>query len=658
MSGALLGVLALLLILGGGALVSAALRREGLVATALTIYVVGWTVIVALSLLLSASRALTQGALVAGAVVFFVLALGMWGLVGAPRPALARISGIGAPASAALAVVVALAFAYVLALIFGTPPNGWDPLNYHLARVAFWLQSHRIGYIEPTYDERLDLNPPNAEIGAAFALGVTHNELFVGLVQYFAALASSAAVFGLGRRVGLTVPEGVFGALLFLSLPIVALQASLAKNDLVVASLLLAAAYFVLGNTRRDLGLALLATALAVGTKTTALYGIVVLVVLALVAQPRAWRTLRLLWVLGGAAIGCYWYVVNIVETGHFFGDQSAQQGVTAVLQARADVVTALGTAVDVLDLSGGRGKDILIYVIAAAAVAALLARRGPRRGLIVLGLGAAPLLLLVVSEHVGRPALVHLYSALNSPRGYIAVGSAAASPTIASDTASWFGPLGVLLVTGTAAVLASAKARAAVPRLVWVLALAPLGWFVLVALTLSYNPFLGRFFVFPVALSAALWGRVLRWPALAVAATVLATVTVGLSLVHYAEKPSGLRLLDRAPTASVWDMPRWQVQSQHDPALAPALQFVDERVAPRASMALALSDNGFGYPVFGAHLERHVVLVPMGSNAHDVRTDWLFASRDRAPQIDSSCWTPELQSAEGSIFKRSASCA
>jgi hypothetical protein len=381
------------------------------------------------------------------------------------------------------------------------------------------------------------------------------------------------------------------------------------------------------------------------------------------VAAPRRARNARILAIATGALMGSYWYAVNIAETGHFFGDQSAQQNVTATLHPRSDIVTALGMAVDTLDLSGSRGKDILIYLLAAAIVVMLLVAQGrPRRrawswGLLAGALVASPLLMLGLSEHVGRPSLEHLYDKLGDPRGYLGVGSVAASPTIASDTASWFGPAGFLLVTGAAGALAFGRGRAALPRLGLAFALAPIAWFVLVASTLSYNPFLGRFFIFPVALSAALWGVSLRRNAFASAATALAAVTACLALVHYAEKPSGLRLLD-GTSLSVWTMPRWQVQSAHDAALAPVLRFFDDRVATHASIALALSDNDFGYPVFGPHIERHVDVVPSGSNAGEVKADWLYASTERAAEVDSACWKTELQSTEGTIFKRSSSCA
>lgn len=662
MSGALLGFLALLLIVGAGALVAATIGVDGVGEVLLVAYVVAFAEIVGLSLLLSVSDGLTRGYMLGGAMALLVIGAAVCTLHRRRvavnlRPARVLIESRHC---LVLGVVVAVAFAYVFALLIGTPPNGWDPLNYHLSRVAFWLQSNRIGYVEPTYDERVNLNPPDAEIGSAFALGITHDEVFTGIVQLAAALACAVAVFGIARRIGSGVREAAFGALLFSTLPIVLLQASLSKNDLVVASLLLAAVFFLLGERHTDVVFSAVATALAVGTKTTALYGLVVLVIVAAVAQPVTRRAIRLAAIGAGALTGSYWYVINLVETGHFFGDQSAQQNVTATLHLGSNVVTAVGTAVDLLDLSGARGRDILIYLVVAVVVAAISfsSTRSWRSALSVALWGLVPLVLLAVTDHLGRPALVHLSNAVGDSRGYLATGAAAASPTIASDTASWFGPIGficVVAVTGFA--MFSQRRRAALPRPAVVFAFAPLMWFALVALTLSYNPFLGRFFIFPVALSAVLWGRVLRWPTAASGLVVLAVVTAGLALVHYAEKPAGVRLLDRSRQPSVWNMARWDVQSQHDPALSPVLQFFDEQVGTHASVALALSDNGFGYPMFGPHLTRHVALVSSGSNAREVTAQWLYASRDRVAQIDTSCWQPQLQSSEGSVYRRLPDC-
>ena len=229
----------------------------------------------------------------------------------------------------------------------------------------------------------------------------------------------------------------------------------------------------------------------------------------------------------------------------------------------------------------------------------------------------------------------------------------------MSTGTASWYGPAGLLLIVGVAIASVRLVRRRSLPTLAGIAGLAPLGWFALVALSLTYNPWLGRFFVLPVALSATLWGPTLRARSTAWASAALATVTVALTLVHYAEKPSGLRLLDRsATTASVWSMERWQVQSQHDPAIGPVFRFLDHDVPAKSSLGLGLSANDFGYPSFGPNLDRRVELVPFGSSAENVRTDWLVTSVERASEIDASCWQPVFRASEGAVFRREKSCA
>jgi hypothetical protein len=379
------------------------------------------------------------------------------------------------------------------------------------------------------------------------------------------------------------------------------------------------------------------------GTKFTAAYGLVVLLALA----RRPWR-------IGGVALGAvagsYWYAVNLHDTGHILGDQTNVPGLTAPFQPPENVVTAYGDLVDLLDLSGASGKYILIFVAAAVVLVSVLALRHTKvRDLLLAGAVALlPLPVLLLSDEVGRPSLLHLYDLMGKPQAYLAVGDdISSSPTTASDTASWFGPAGLLLVVATAVAAARLWRRRSLPRPAAIFAFAPLLWLVLVALTLTYHPWQGRFYVFPIALSAALWGLVLRVRPAAWAVVVLAATTAVLSLVHYVEKPADV----------VWEQARWQVQSQHDPPVAPVLRFLDENVPPHASIGLALGANQFGYPAFGPHLARKVKLVPFGSSGRDVQADWIYADPERAKEIDAACWRPAFQSESGTVFKRSDGC-
>ena len=405
-------------------------------------YVVASAEAVGLFLLLSAFNAVTRGALIVGLAAVFVIALAVWVLAGTdrrPSPPSRPFADLGEHgALVALAVAVGLGLAYVVSLIVATPPNGWDPTNYHLARAGFWLQSGGVGYIANAYDQRLNFNPPNGEIEFAFVLGITRDENLVGFVQFFAVIASAVGVFALARRIGLRRPEAAFGALAFLSLPLIALQSSGAKNDLVVASYLVAAALFLLGGSRSDIALGSVATALAIGTKFTAAYGLAILLALILVVPPAGRRALRLTGLAVGGLVGSYWYVVNAHETGHFLGDQSNVAGLTAPLHPPENLLTAFGSLVDNVDLSGARGADILLYPMAALALAIGLTvfNRMERKAIgipLTIALVASPLVLVVISKNLGHPGLVRLYDGLGRPRAYLADGDpTASSPTTA----------------------------------------------------------------------------------------------------------------------------------------------------------------------------------------------------------------------------------
>jgi hypothetical protein len=658
-TGALISIAALLLVAATGCLVALSLgiARRGELAVAA--YVVAFAEVVGLALFLSAFDLFTRGSLFGGLGLVFIGALAAWWLRGAPRPRSHSEHARPPTVVLTLAAVAALAVAYVFALVVGTPPNGWDPLNYHLARAAFWIQSHHIGYIPNTYDERLNFNPPNAEIAIASAFGLTKSERAAGFVQLFALLACGAGVFALARRFGRSAAEASFGALLFLLTPIVLLQSSGSKNDIVVASFLVAAAVFAVGRTRNELVLLGLASALAVGAKFTAAYGLVVLLALALLARPPSSRWWRCLAIAVGALAGSYWYGVNLHNTGQFLGDQSGTGTLTAPFQPKPNLVTLYGDSVDLLDLSGAQGKDILLFVVAAIVVAGGLALRRTRlSAAIAAGSVVAAVLLIHPLSDAGRSGLLRLYDALGNPPGYLAEGDpATASPTIASDTASWFGPIGLPLIASMAVVTTVLFRRRSSTSAELVAAYAPVAWLLLVAVTLTYHPWQGRFFIFPLALSAVLWGVAVRARPLAWSLAAVASVTALLSLVHYAEKPSGARLLGSTNARSVWRMPRSDVQSTHDAALVPVWRYLDEQVPDAASLALALGPNDFGFPAFGPHLSRHVVLVPSGSSARETRADWLYANAQRSSEIDATCWVPRLTSERGTVFERAREC-
>src|SRR5262249_7286573 len=145
----------------------------------------------------------------------------------------------------AMAVAVAAGFAYAIALTVGTPQNDDDVLFDHLLRAALWRQSHGVGRPFCACAPYIQTYPPNGEIGSLFTMVLGPGDRLVGLVQSLAYAVTVVGVVGLGRRLGLSRREAMFGGLLFATLPVVALEASTAQNDLVVASFLVAATFFL-----------------------------------------------------------------------------------------------------------------------------------------------------------------------------------------------------------------------------------------------------------------------------------------------------------------------------------------------------------------------------------------------------------------------------
>jgi hypothetical protein len=328
-----------------------------------------------------------------------------------------------------------------------------------------------------------------------------------------------------------------------------------------------------------------------------------------------------------------------------------------AFLQPKENFYGAFARFLDAIDLSGAVGANIGLYVVVAAAVTLVLSIRGRRQSrraipaaLLTGALIVTPLVLLAVGN-----ALWDTFLDRGGPGvlGDEYLLQRSGIRTVPSENNSWFGPLGLPLAVGVAAAAAVLVRRGELPRLALVLAAAPLAWFVLISLSLAYDTTQGRFFVFPVALSASLWGLALRVSPLGAAVTAVAVTTALLSLANSLEKPSGLRLLDSDVPAPVWGAERWEIQSGPDPTTRRGQRLV-ARLPGGSTVALALGFNDVGYPAFGPTLEHRVELVPAGSSASGSSADWLVANSSRAAEIDRRCWLPASRQRGGwTVFRR-----
>ena len=516
------------------------------------------------------------------------------------------------PLCAVLGVAVLLAFGYAVVLGLSTPQNDFDSIVDHLWRAAVWRENEAVGYPRCDCAPYVNAYPPHGEMGllATTVLGGTAR--YVALVQASAFVALAVGVIGVARGLGLSRREALLGALLVATLPVIALQASTAQNDLVVAAFLVAAVALLLDTGRGAPWLAGGATALAVGTKVTAVFGIPILLVVAFLAASTR-RGQRLTCVLVGAAAGAYWYVVNWVEAGSWdagFPYERVEPGIAAA------VARGLRSAIQLVELPGAAGRDRWLYLVAAAVLLVGLAFAYRRRSATAaLGsaagaalLAALPVLTPDVRRYVDE-AYLELWRAVGRDDLAVTVGR---DITRSASNVTWYGPLGALLVVAGIVLAVIAARRGIVPWLGAVLTLTPVYWIAAMSGVLFYQDAAGRFLMAPIALAGATWGLVGRRRPVAWGLAGIAVTALALAVLNDSKRPSGLPLLERPAPASYWTTPRWRAVGSevHVPDL---IRFVDEQVPDDARIALAITASDPGYVLLGPRLRRFDLLLRAG---------------------------------------------
>ncbi len=548
-----------------------------------------------LTLALSPMHAVTQRGLAIGEAVAFLAAAGAWVARGRPQPPLhgARAAAralVRDPPALLFAAVVACALAYELALGLTVPPNNWDSLTYHLARAASWFQHGEIDWVANAPSDRLNEYQPLAEQQVLYLFAVSAGSRLYALPQFSAELAILAAVYGTSRRLGFGVRAAVGAACLFATFSLVALEATTAQNDLVAASMPVAAAFLMLGDTRREALIAGGALGLGLGAKLTTL---LVWPALALLAAARG-RSTAVRAVAGAAlafvAVGMWGYVLNIVHTGHVLG-----YGVSRTQHTRSP---SLSNGVDVgvhlvyrfLDLSAVSHRLSLVMAVgggvAGVAAARFVYRRGWRRALVTGAAVGLPFL---------APMIVRGVGALFSYRGGI--------NDRANEDYGAFGPLGALLLIATAVWVPIVYARGRTDLRQLALALALPTFVVLLAVQSEYNDFLTRFVLVAAALTTPLLARYFRTTAatsaLALAGSVILFVTLRSDVAkQYVLHPWRF---DQAKALSQ----TWQPQTEQ------ALRAYDRIVPSHACVGAIVGGDEPSYVLWGPNLDRRVYYLP-----------------------------------------------
>jgi hypothetical protein len=125
------------------------------------------------------------------------------------------------------------------------PPNTWDSMTYHMARVSAWIQHGNVSFFN-TPIGRQNYSMPLAEYAIAHLQLLSASDHFANLVQWFSFLSSVMLVSLIAREFGLDRQFQLFAAVLASTIPMGVLQSSSTQNDLVATMFCLAFAWGLL----------------------------------------------------------------------------------------------------------------------------------------------------------------------------------------------------------------------------------------------------------------------------------------------------------------------------------------------------------------------------------------------------------------------------
>ena len=559
-------------------------------AYALAVYLVAWAEIVVLGEVLAVPNAANATGYAIGEGVLLVVALATWHLRGRPRPprvVLRPVSWRAHPLLVALALAVGVGLIYQAFIVVATPPNNFDSMTYHLSRVAAWYQDGGIHQLA-AHTSRQNLMPPNSE------LAVLYSFVFLGRDTLAAAPHSSrrspcSSRSTAARDVSVPRSGALFAALTTATLTEFALQSVTTQNDLVVAAFVVVAAYFLLGRSRRELPLAGLALALALGTKPTAVFALPVLGLVALAVFPRR-RLLELAaWSAAAfVAVGAYGYARNFHETGHPLPSGPEFTNFQPRITTTGTISTSARVLYRFVDLSG--------YHV--------------------------PLPILGQIYGRGESLFRALHIRTNPPEATSRDFTFFPTTTPDEDK-SYFGLLGLFLVLPLAFGYAGALALRKTSMRAGCWACTPL--FVLaIALSYTYNPWIGRFMLIPVALVMPLAAGLYRLRLVSGLAVAVAILTLGVAHAYNLMKPTGI-----GGGRAVWSMSRAEAQGLASPLLDAAVTTLDRRIPAHARVGIVFGGNEWDYPVYGTHLDRLVSEFPSIHAATQSSANWLVLGLD-----------------------------
>ncbi len=111
------------------------------------------------------------------------------------------------------------------------PPNNWDSMTYHMARVLHWIDQHSVAHF-PTHFLPQIYHGPWAEFAILHLQLLSGGDSLANTVQWFSLVGSIMAASLIARELGGDSRAQVLAAVLAATIPMAIVQASSTQNDL------------------------------------------------------------------------------------------------------------------------------------------------------------------------------------------------------------------------------------------------------------------------------------------------------------------------------------------------------------------------------------------------------------------------------------------
>ena len=190
-------------------------------------------------------------AVILGIQAIFILGLGTYNLVKGIKiikpgfPVFEKTrerADVGIIVFAALLTVI---YGFLAFVQFRFPQSTSDSLYNHLSRIGFWLQQGSLKHYFSFVDVGTTF-PYNNSLLMLWSVAFLRSDTLVGLVQFMALIFLALTIYALAVEFGYTPKGSILASLFFLTFPIIALESITAQNDILLASFLVAAFYFLL----------------------------------------------------------------------------------------------------------------------------------------------------------------------------------------------------------------------------------------------------------------------------------------------------------------------------------------------------------------------------------------------------------------------------